>query len=245
MTETISAPQVALRAQAHFAGRIVIVGCGSIGQTVLPVLERHLPGSLGRLKVLSADELGRETAQRCGARFIRCRLTPANHRDTLARYVGKGDLLVNLSVGVSSHDLILFCAERGVLYVDTSIEPWPGVFDNPKLELHRRTNYAARMEILNLGRRLGRDSPTAVVDHGANPGLVSHLVKRALLDLDRAIRRGEAKSATREEWAELARDLKVTCIQISERDTQASDRPKHHGEFVNTWSIDGFVDELL
>ncbi len=46
-------------------------------------------------------------------------------------------------------------------------------------------------------------------------------------------------------WATLARDLGVSLIQISERDTQATDRPKRPNEFVNTWSIDGFIDELM
>jgi len=229
----------------EFGGRIVMIGCGSIGQTVLPVLDRHVPSVRGRLLVLAADELGRRLAERQGAQFLHCHLTPGNHGALLSRHVGPGDLVLNLSVDVSSRDLIRFCAERGALYVDTSIEPWPGVFDNPMLELRERTNYVARQEILRLARELGPDSPTAVVDHGANPGLVSHFAKRALLDLDRAIRGGSAKPTTREEFARLASDLGVACIQISERDTQASDRPKRHGEFINTWSIDGFVDELM
>ncbi len=32
-------------------------------------------------------------------------------------------------------------------------------------------------------------------------------------------------------------------IHIAERDTQVSSTPKQRGEFVNTWSIDGFVSE--
>ncbi len=32
-------------------------------------------------------------------------------------------------------------------------------------------------------------------------------------------------------------------IHIAERDTQVSNRPKMPGEFVNTWSVDGFVSE--
>jgi homospermidine synthase len=32
-------------------------------------------------------------------------------------------------------------------------------------------------------------------------------------------------------------------IHISERDTQISDRPKEVGEFVNTWSVEGFYEE--
>ena len=228
-----------------FSGRIIMIGCGSIGQAVLPVIGRHLEGIHSRLIVLSADESGRGIAERCGTQFIHCNLTPGNYRTTLKSYVRDGDLMLNLSIDISSIDLIRFCAERGALYVDTSIEPWPGVFDNPMLELRQRTNYAIRAKILDLASELGPDSPTAVVDHGANPGLVSHFVKRALIDLDQIIRDGNAKPSTREEWANLAHDLGISTIQISERDTQASQRPKRQGEFINTWSIDGFVDELM
>jgi homospermidine synthase len=119
------------------------------------------------------------------------------------------------------------------------------VFDNPMLDLRQRSNFTTRQRALALAAELGRDSPTAVVDHGANPGLVSHFVKRALLELDRALRKGAARPSSREDWASLARDLGVTLIQVSERDTQASDRPKRPGEFVNTWSIDGFMDEAM
>ncbi len=241
MTTPINEPPAALT----FKGRIIMIGCGSIGQAVLSVIGRHLEGIHGRLIVLSADESGRGIAERCRTKFIHCNLTPGNYRTTLKNYVRDGDLVLNLSVGVSSVDLIRFCAAQGALYVDTSIEPWPGVFDNPMLELHQRTNYAIRAKIIDLATELGCNSPTAVVDHGANPGLVSHFVKRALMDLDRIIRGGNARPSTREEWAHLAHDLRISTIHISERDTQAGQRPKRQGEFINTWSIDGFVDELM
>jgi homospermidine synthase len=81
-----------------------------------------------------------------------------------------------------------------------------------------------------------------VVTHGANPGLVSHFVKQALVDLA-----GDAGSAAapqdRAEWARLAQRLGVKVIHIAERDTQVSNLPKEPGEFVNTWSIEGFVSE--
>ncbi len=229
-----------------FAGRIVMLGCGSIGQGVLPLLRRHvrLQGE-DSLIVLSADEQGRGVARECGVDFVHAHLTPGNHARLLARYVRPGDLVLNLSVNVSSIDVIRFCAARSALYVDSSIEPWPGVYDNPMLEMRQRTNFLLREKALQLARELGADAPTAVVDHGANPGLVSHFVKRALLDLDRTLRGGGSRPASNEEWATLARDLGITVIQIAERDTQASDRPKRHGEFINTWSIDGFVGELM
>ena len=233
-------------APVDFTGRIVVIGCGSIGQGILPLIRRHvtLEGDR-RLVVLSADEQGRKLARDCGAHFEHAHLTPGNHRRILNRHVAAGDLLLNLSVNVSSLDLIRYCASEGVLYVDTSIEPWPGVYANPMLDMRARTNFVIREKALQLAAELGPDSPTAVVDHGANPGLVSHFVKRALLNLDSELRSGRARPVTREDWAALARELEVTVIQIAERDTQVSNDAKRHGEFVNTWSIDGFVDELM
>ncbi len=233
-------------APVDFTGRIVVIGCGSIGQGILPLIRRHvtLDGDR-RLVVLSADEQGRKLARDCGAHFEHAHLTPGNHRRILNRHVAAGDLLLNLSVNVSSLDLIRYCASEGVLYVDTSIEPWPGVYANPMLDMRARTNFVIREKALQLADELGPDSPTAVVDHGANPGLVSHFVKRALLNLDSELRSGRARPVTREDWAALARELEVTVIQIAERDTQVSNDAKRHGEFVNTWSIDGFVDELM
>ncbi|HEU4593009.1 MAG TPA: saccharopine dehydrogenase NADP-binding domain-containing protein [Steroidobacteraceae bacterium] len=232
--------------ETAFTGRVIIIGCGSIGQGVLPIIRRHIPlEGAERLLVLSANEEGRGLAQKCGARFEHAHLTPANHRRILGRHAKAGDLVLNLSVNVSSLDLIRYCAQHGILYVDTSIEPWPGVYANPMLKMRDRTNFVIREKALHLAAELGPQAPTAVVDHGANPGLVSHFVKRALLDLDRILRKGGARPATREEWAALARDLEVSVIQIAERDTQVSDHAKRPGEFVNTWSIEGFVDELM
>ena len=227
------------------AGRIVMIGCGSIGQAILPLLRRHIALDEDGLVVLSADERGRGIAVSSGARFVHCHLKPATFARQLGQYVEPGDLVLNLSVDVSSLDLVEWCAEYGALYVDTSIEPWPGVFDNPMLSLRERTNFLARERVVKLGRRLGPGSPTAIVDHGANPGLVSHFVKRAMLDLGEALLDGRRPPKAAADWARLARDLGVSLIQISERDTQASARPKRPGEFVNTWSIDGFVDELM
>ena len=92
-------------------------------------------------------------------------------------------------------------------------------------------------------RRPARAGPTALLTHGANPGLVSHFVKQALLDVARDSSAGGAVPATREGWAELSERLGVRAIHIAERDTQVGRERKRPGEFVNTWSVEAFVDE--
>ncbi len=98
-----------------------------------------------------------------------------------------------------------------------------------------------------------KDSVTAVVDHGANPGLISHFVKQGLLDIADRIILEEKESppnlAKIEEYKNnldfphLAQILGVKVIHCSERDTQITNKPKEVDEFVNTWSIEGFREE--
>jgi homospermidine synthase len=95
-----------------------------------------------------------------------------------------------------------------------------------------------------LALRVGNPrAPTAVLTHGANPGLVSHFVKQALLNIAADSQVAAGTPTTRGEWGELARRLGVKVIHVAERDTQVTSNPKLPGEFVNTWSIDGFVSE--
>ncbi len=99
-----------------------------------------------------------------------------------------------------------------------------------------------REEALAL-RNSGQHQPTAVLTHGANPGLVSHFVKQALVNIAADLKLDTGSLATREDWAALAQKLDVRVIHVAERDTQVSSIPKEPNEFVNTWSVDGFVSE--
>jgi len=174
-------------------------------------------------------------------------VTVDNYDETLEAATGgmsKGDLLLNLSVDVASCSLMEWCAERGVNYVDTVVEPWLGRYTDTSLTPAERTNYTMREEAMALKQKLGPNSATAVICHGANPGMVSHFVKQALLNVSEDQTGSAASTPTsREGWAELAQAVGVRTIHIAERDTQVQGVPKKVGEFVNTWSIDGFVGE--
>ena len=225
-----------------FPGRLVIVGFGSIGQGVLPLLLRHLEIAAERITIITAESRGHDVASEYGVRFIETALTRSNYRALLEPQLAEGDFLLNVSVDVSSVALIELCQQRGALYLDTCIEPWPGGYTDPGLSPSARSNYALRESALALRGGYSR-GPTAVLTHGANPGLVSHFVKQALMDLARDAGLTNMTPATRTDWAHLSETLGIKVIHIAERDTQVSTMPKQPGEFVNTWSIDGFVSE--
>ncbi len=227
---------------ATFTGRLVIVGFGSIGQGVLPLILRHIRMAPSQIVIVTAEERGHDEADALGVAFRIAPLTEANYARVLEPLVGPGDFLLNLSVEVSSLALVELCRRRGALYLDTCIEPWPGGYTDPNLSPSLRSNYALRERALAL--RAGvRSGPTAVLTHGANPGLVSHFVKLALLDVAAGLGLAVPKPRERAEWAALAERLGVKVIHIAERDTQVGGAPKRPNEFVNTWSIDGFVSE--
>src|SRR5712672_3686726 len=208
-----------------FSGRLVIVGFGSIGQGVLPLLLRHLEIRPGQITIITAEPRGQDVAAEYGIRFVQTALTRSNYRTLLEPQLGDGDFLLNVSVDVSSVALIEFCQERGALYLDTCIEPWPGGYTDPNLPPSTRSNYALRESALALRTRHPA-APTAVLTHGANPGLVSHFVKQALLELARDTGRDVAKPTSRREWGALAHALGVKVIHIAERDTQVANVPK-------------------
>lgn len=224
-----------------FSGRLVMVGFGSIGQGVLPLILRHVGISAGQITIVTGDERGAAIAAEYGVGFRVEPITRANLRDVLLPMLGAGDFLLNLSVDVSSVSLLEICREVGALYQDTCVEPWVGGYTDPSLSPSERSNYALRESALKLAGVQG--APTSLITHGANPGLVSHFVKEALLNLARDAGQAAEAPWSREGWAALAHRLGVKVIHIAERDTQVADIAKSRGEFVNTWSVDGFVSE--
>jgi homospermidine synthase len=227
-----------------FAGRLVMLGFGGVGQAILPLLQRELGIEPGRIRIVKATEHQSGLAAAFGVEVIATPVTEGNFETVIEPLLGEGDFLLNLSLNVSSLALIRFCRRRGAFYLDTCNEPWPGRYDNPELSTSQRSNYSLREEALAF-RLDKRSGPTAVLTQGANPGLVSALTKRALLNIAADTHLQVERPASHDEWAELARRLDIKVIHIAERDTQVSPQRKRRDEFVNTWSVEGFIDEGL
>jgi homospermidine synthase len=227
-----------------FKNHMFIIGFGSIGEGVLPLILRHVDVKPEQISIITADERGRDEAKAFGVEFIINALTKQNYRDVLGSRLSAGDFVVNVSVDVSSTDMIELCQAKGALYIDTVVEPWPGFYTDPSLSPSVRSNYGLRESALAL-RSKYPNGTTAVITHGANPGLVSHFVKQALLDMAKATGIKAETPKTRKDWGLLMEKLGVKAVHVAERDTQVSERPKEPGEFVNTWSIDGFYSEGL
>lgn len=225
-----------------FKGRMVVLGFGSIGKGVLPLIFRHIEINPQQLLIIAADDCGKDIAGKYGVSFQLHVVTRENYQALLDALLRAGDFLLNLSINVGSLELMEFCAERGVLYLDTCVELWEGAYMDASLSASLRSNYALREGALQLKAKY-TNGPTAVITHGANPGLVSHFVKQALLNMARDSGMTIEAPACRHDWARLSRTLGIKTIHIAERDTQMAVPRKAPGEFVNTWSVQGLIGE--
>ncbi len=235
---------------ARFKNRVLVLGAGSVSQCVLPLLVEHLVDAKQITIVDMRDNRHRVSeviAQ--GATYVQDQLTRENMDQFLSKFVSAGDFLLDLAWNIDANEIIEWAHDHGVIYLNTSLEEWDpysaAVSRNPT----ERTLYWRHMKLRKLTDTWGGKGPTAIVEHGANPGLVSHLTKKSLFDIaTRAIKDGKAASGVSEALAVenfpvLAQKLGVKVIHIAERDTQVSDKPKLLNEFVNTWSVEGFYEE--
>jgi len=237
-----------------FGGRVLLLGCGSVSRCLQPLLLRHFDMDFAKWTIMDFEDLRHTIPDTlaAGVRYAQDRITPDNMAVTLSLYLGPGDLLIDLAWNIDSGEIIQWCHDHGVLYVNTSVELWDPYEDAGSIPPAQRTLYVRHMALRKRAESWAEPGPTAVVEHGANPGLVSHWTKVALEDISRALlpklSDGERRAALGRaladgDYARLAMITGVKVIHISERDTQIADRPKEVGEFVNTWSIAGFHEE--
>lgn len=235
---------------ATFHNRILVLGAGSVAQCAIPLLLEHLVEAKQMTIVDKRDNRSRvQTAIDQGATYVQDELTRSNLDEFLSRFLSEGDFLLDLAWNIDANAIIEWAHDHGVIYLNTSLEEWEPYSGGPERSVQSRTLYVRHMRIREMKAKWKKTGPTAIVEHGANPGFVSHLVKRGLVDIaTRALKDGLAPAGVEKALNEgnfpvLAQTLGVKVIHIAERDTQVADKPKLVGEFVNTWSVEGFYEE--
>ena len=234
----------------RFQGRILVLGAGSVAQCAIPLLLEHLVDAKQMTIVDQRDNRSRvKGALNSGATYIQDQVTKENLSSFLSQHLNAGDFLLDLAWNIDANAIMQWAHDNDVLYLNTSVEEWDPYGDASKRNPLDRTLYVRHMRLREMKSKWTKIGATAIVEHGANPGLVSHLVKKALVDIaNKTIEDGIATDAIKsalaaEDYAKLAQALTVKVIHISERDTQVSDKPKLLNEFVNTWSVEGLYEE--
>ena len=238
-----------------FKKRILFVGFGGVAECTLPILFKHIKVPAKNVTVMDfadrAAKLKKWTAR--GVRYVSDRVTQENMGALLGKYVGAGDLLIDLAWNIDALEILTWCRGHGVLYINTSTELWDPYASGPNTHPTAKTLYWRHMNLRRMMAKWDTKGATAVIEHGANPGLISHFTKQGLIDIgqsliaDKKLKPRAAENVAElirtKQFNHLSRAIGVKVIHCSERDTQITNRPKQVDEFVNTWSIEGFREE--
>lgn len=237
-----------------FDHKIVIIGYGSVSQCTIPILFEKIDVPYKNVTVIDfADKAGAlKKYTDKGMNYVREKIGRENLDKVLSAYVDNGGLIIDLAWNIGCNDILTWCHNHNVLYVNTSVEEWDPFVGLETKTPYEKSLYARQMEIKELSK--GWESGvSAVVDHGANPGLISHFAKQGLVDIaQKLIADKKVIGADSDElkqyikdrnFARLGQKLGIKVIHVSERDTQITNRPKEVNEFVGTWSIEGLREE--
>ena len=239
---------------ARGPSRVLVLGCGSVAQCTVPLLVRDLAIDPQRITIVDMLDNRARVADSIalGVTFQQDQVTPDNLDAFLSARVGPGDVLLDLAWNIDNPTILQWCRDNGVRYLNTSVEVWDPYDDMASTPPLDRTLYARHMDLRRMIARWGDNrGATAVLEHGANPGLVSHFTKQALTEIAaRMLHDGIATDAgsleraiADEAYGALAMLTGTKVIHVAERDSQITNVPKEVDEFVNTWSVDGFYEE--
>jgi homospermidine synthase len=238
-----------------FRNKVLIIGYGSVSKCTLPILLKHIDIPCRNITIVDFANKRSELRDwiKKGVHYSQEKITPINISQLLSKYVSAGGLIIDLGWNIGCNDMLTWCHDNKVLYINTSVEEWDPYAGIHNKSPFKKSLYYRQMLIREMVSKWNDGSTTAVVDHGANPGLISHFTKKGIVDIaEKAMR---DKTTTKKEsgriekllrgrlYPNLAQELGIKVIHCSERDTQIANKPKEVDEFVGTWSIEGLREE--
>lgn len=232
--------------------RLLLIGHGCIGSTFLTLLLRHTNIPRSNIMVIDKKE---EAIAKVPKSIATKKLTvrKSNYDKLILSFLQPGDILIDLAYYLSTHDLIKFCNQHTIHFINTAVELWYEEEENlTDPDPRNETLYDRQLALQKMIKEF-QIKTTAIITHGANPGWVSHFVKEALVDMVVYLeKQGKlnpkrlnklTKWIEQENYPAIAKDLDVQVIHISERDSQIVKDVKKENVFRNTWSVVGFIEE--
>lgn len=130
---------------------MLVLGAGSVTQSVLPLLTEHLLDAKQITIMDPRDNRARvkQTLQ-AGATYVQDSITPENIGQQLSKYLAPGDFLLDHAWNIDANTIIQWCHDHGVLYLNTSVEEWDPYVGGANRNPLERTLYYRHMRLRDM-----------------------------------------------------------------------------------------------
>ena len=229
-----------------FDGRIVQFGFGAVGKSFFEKLPREIQFHENKYYVITREQAEFDAFINLGgmvANFIVSEVTRENFRQVFEPYLSAGDLLVDFADTVGTADICDWCAERNIMYINTGEADWP---DHWYSIFEENEKKHALQEKHAVGR--GTNQHPIVLQHGNNPGLVSHFVRAGIeYIVHNQCKKNKYLQALvkRGQFNEAARMLGLRMIHVNDIDLQQVKDEYSDKLLFSTWCTDSFWFEML
>jgi len=222
--------------------QLVIIGFGAVGKTLSAIMMKKknslngIPILIIEPKDIADSAIYKKLCKKYKVKHVKDKITKLNYIELFDKHVKKNAIVIDVAWRIDSTSMVQLCQNKQCLYLNTALDDWDQA-NIHLIELEKRV-------VDGVKYKNNEPHMTALLDHGMNPGLVSHFVKHVLKTLaDRSKDEKLIKLYKDNKYNYLAKALGLTLIQIAERDCQETDKLSTESEFYNTWSIIGLLDE--
>ncbi len=229
-----------------FEGRIVQFGFGAVGKSFYEKVAKEIKFNEYQYYVITREESEFAAFVNLGgiaSNFLVREVTRQNYEEVFAPYLSSADLLIDFADTVGTRDICRWCAERNIMYLNTGETDWPDhwycIFEENERKNALKKEYANSTCF---------NRHPIVLQHGNNPGLVSHFVKAAIDHIvttqfkkDKSLK----KLVKEGRFGEAARILGVKMIHVNDIDLQKVKDSYRDNYLYSTWCTDSFWFEML
>ena len=230
----------------EFKNKIVQFGFGAVGKSFFEKISKEIKFEKDKYFVISRDKLEYTFFLELGGKlgnFIVADINKENFKKIFSKYLEEGDLLIDFADGVGTKDFIEWCAYNNVMYLNTGETDWNDNWYNIFEENLKKNKLRDELK-----QNSNVNKYPIVLQHGNNPGLVSHFVKAGLEYIVKKQFKNNKKLNTlleENKFNELAKELDLREVHVNDNDYQEVKDSFDENKLYSTWSVDSFFFEML
>lgn len=229
-----------------FDGRIVQFGFGAVGKSFYEKVSKEIKFNENNYYVISMNKHEFEAYINLGGittNFLTHEVTRDNFSSVFEKYLNPGDILIDFADTVGTKDICRWCCENNIMYINTGEADWPdnwySILNENILKNEMKEEYK---------NKTGFNKHPIVLQHGNNPGLVSHFVKAGIeyiINTQYKKNKQLKELLKNNKYNEIAKELGIKMIHVNDIDLQEVNDNYNNETLFNTWCIDSFFFEML
>lgn len=230
----------------NYKGRIVQFGFGAVGKSFFEKISKEINFDEYKYFVITRDKTEFEAYINLGgvaSNFIVGEVNQENWKTVFSKYLGEGDLLIDFADSVGTKDFVEWCAENNIMYLNTGETDWPNHWYSIFNENEKKTKLKEEYK-----NKKGKNLYPIVLQHGNNPGLVSHFVKAGIdyIISSQFKKDRKLKALSKEgKYNLIAKELGIKMIHVNDIDLQEVKGNFDENLLISPWCIDSFWFEML